>query len=235
MTRVALVGAVGGAGTTRVSVEAAAALARDGRDVAILDAAFATQGLADHVDGRLDPDLTALLVEDRPLEEGLVGLGARLDGSVACCPAYAPFARLARAKRVDAAERFEELIAAADGRFDHVLIDTPPVAGNQAIAAVNAADRVALVAPGTARGRDALPRARDRLADLGVSPALSVATRTEETGAADLAVPESEITAPEEVPACTEDGSFAAAVGRAAERLVDEEIEADLSGGMLSL
>jgi Mrp family chromosome partitioning ATPase len=235
MTSVALVGTVGGAGTTRLTVECAAALARDGRSVGILDAAFATQGLAAHVEGRLDPDLAALLVDDRPLEEGLVELGLRVDGSVACCPVQAPFARLARAKAVEAAERFERLIAAADRRFDHVLVDTPPIAGNQAIAAATGVERVAMVTPGTTRGRDALPRMGDRLADLGVTPALSVATRTDEHRAADLTVPESDVTGPDGTPACTGDGSFAAAVAAAAGRLVDEELETEFSGGLLSL
>lgn len=62
----ALVGAVGGAGTTRLAVEVGALLAADGDAVAVLDAAFATQGLGDYLDGRLDPDLTAL-VTDRDL------------------------------------------------------------------------------------------------------------------------------------------------------------------------
>ncbi|OYR95948.1 cell division inhibitor, partial [Halorubrum sp. E3] len=43
-TTLALVGATGGAGTTRTAVELAALGARDGRDVAVVDAAFTTQG-----------------------------------------------------------------------------------------------------------------------------------------------------------------------------------------------
>lgn len=72
-TTIALVGATGGAGTTRLSLELAAALATDGRDVAVLDAAFATQGLSDYVSGTLDPDATALVTDaaDVPLESGL--------------------------------------------------------------------------------------------------------------------------------------------------------------------
>ncbi|SEO55941.1 hypothetical protein SAMN04487948_103228 [Halogranum amylolyticum] len=45
-TTTALVGATGGAGVTRTAVELAATLARDGRDVAVLDAAYATEGLS---------------------------------------------------------------------------------------------------------------------------------------------------------------------------------------------
>lgn len=54
-TTVAFVGVTGGAGRTRTSVEVGARLAREGDSVAILDAAFATQGLATSVAGRIDP------------------------------------------------------------------------------------------------------------------------------------------------------------------------------------
>ena len=63
-TTLALVGATGGAGTTRTAVELAAMGARDGDDVAVVDAAFTTQGLSEYVAGRIDPDLTALLTDD---------------------------------------------------------------------------------------------------------------------------------------------------------------------------
>ncbi|PSQ57111.1 hypothetical protein BRD18_07905 [Halobacteriales archaeon SW_7_71_33] len=48
----ALVGAAGGAGTTRLTVETGALLARGGERVAVFDAAFDTQGMVDHVEGR---------------------------------------------------------------------------------------------------------------------------------------------------------------------------------------
>lgn len=60
----ALVGATGGAGTTRLAVEVGVALAAAGRDVLVVDAALATQGLSRYVDGRLEPDLTTVLVQD---------------------------------------------------------------------------------------------------------------------------------------------------------------------------
>jgi len=46
ISTLALVGVAGGAGTTRTAVEMAATLARADRSVAVLDAAFGTQGLA---------------------------------------------------------------------------------------------------------------------------------------------------------------------------------------------
>ena len=92
MTRVrtlALVGATGGAGTTRLTVEFGATLARAGRDVALLDAAFGTQGLAAHVPGRIEPDLTALVTDatDRPLAAGLVDHPAAVSTAVRVVPA----------------------------------------------------------------------------------------------------------------------------------------------------
>lgn len=70
MNSVAVVGAVGGAGTTRTCLALAGILARDGRSVVILDAAYATQGLSDHVPGRIAPDMTALVVDDLSLASG---------------------------------------------------------------------------------------------------------------------------------------------------------------------
>lgn len=230
------VGAVGGAGTTRLTVETAATLARDGRSVAVLDAAYATQGLADHVQGRIDPDVTALVTEDRPVEEGLVELPVDAPGRVACCPAYAPFERLARAKTPDAAQRLERLAESAAREYDHVLLDTPPVAANQSVAAVTVADRVAVVTPGTTRGVDALARTRDRVADLGAAVDASVATRVETTSAADVTVPESEVTEPAAVPVCdTADGAFAAGVAAAAETTLGVSLDVAFDGGLLSL
>lgn len=137
-TTVALVGAVGGAGTTRTAVETATTLARDGQEVAILDAAYATQGLADYLSGRLDPDVTALVTDetDRDLDAGLVDLDAAVPCRVACAPAWAPFERLARAKTPEAVRALERWAEEAAPEFDHDLLDVPPVAVNQAVAAV---------------------------------------------------------------------------------------------------
>lgn len=70
----ALVGAAGGVGTTRLTLECASLLAADGRDVAVLDAAYGTQGLADRTPDRIDPDVTALCLDDAPLAEGFLEL-----------------------------------------------------------------------------------------------------------------------------------------------------------------
>jgi len=232
-TTLALAGATGGAGTTRLTVELGATLARDGRSVALLDAAYATQGLAQYVPGRIDPDITALAVGDGPPESGLVALDVETPGRLVACPAAAPFERLARAKTPEAARRLEALVDEAASEFDHVVVDVPPVAANQAVAAVTAADRVAPVAPGSQRGADALTRLRDRLADVGVEPAATLANGA--TGAnpvpgATVSVPRSDVTVPDECPVClSPDESFAPAVAAAAEATLGVDFDLSFS------
>jgi cellulose biosynthesis protein BcsQ len=264
----ALAGATGGAGATRLATELGATLARDGRDVAILDAAFDTQGLARHVSGRIDPDVTELLTDDpaaenrpaaedrsrsdhRPLADGLRVHAATPDlaGRLALCPAHAPFERMARAKTADAAQQFEDLLADAAERFDHVLVDAPPVAANQTVAAVTAAERVAVVAPASERGVDAVQRTRGRVADVGASVDAVVANRVgadhhpgdgdHPLRSADAAVPESDATNVETVPASVggSDGepepAFAPAVAHAAEVVFDAELDLEFEGAGL--
>ncbi|AQL42507.1 cell division inhibitor [Halorientalis sp. IM1011] len=227
----ALAGAVGGAGTTRTTVEFGATLARAGRDVALLDAAFATQGLAAHVPGRIDPDVTALCTGEGGLRDGLVALGLDTPGRLAACPARAPFERLARAKTPDAARRFEEVLDSAADRFDHVLVDTPPVAANQAVAAVTSADRVALVAPATERGLDRLPTMRDRLHDLDAPVDAVIGTRADPGGTvepADATIPESDQRSVADLPVSADpDTEFAPAVAAAVETVLDTELSLD--------
>lgn len=228
----ALVGATGGAGTTRLAVELGATLARDGRDVAILDAAFATEGLARHVAGRIDADITKLVTGDRSLSAGLREHPATADlaGRLELCPARAPFERLARAKTAEAAQRFEELVGEAAANFDHVLIDTPPVAANQAVAAVTTAEQVAVVAPATERGVDAVQRTRGRVADVGASVDAVLANRADPdhpVESADAAIPESEETGVGAVPTSAPDpeSTIAPAVANAAEVVFGAELE----------
>lgn len=234
----AVVGATGGAGTTRLTVESAAILAGDGLDVAVLDAAYATQGLAGCLSGRIDPDVTRCCTEDEPLDEGLLALPLDTPGRVVCLPAYAPFERVARAKAPEAAERFGHLIADAADRFDAVLVDTPPVAANQATAAVSAADRVTLVTPDSQRGASALPRAADRLRDIGVVPDCEVANAGAGAGAegtvdrATITVPESGVGAPADTPVCPADGPFGRAVADLLSAALDLSVAVENEGGL---
>lgn len=159
-----------------MTVEAAGLLARTDRDVAILDAAFATQGLARYYDGRIDPDFTAVLTGEATLEDVFVPLNVQAPGTVHIAPALAPLDRYGRAMTANAAQEFERQIAGAELTHDVVLIDTPPLAGNQAIAAVTTADSVALVTPDNWRGRDALALMAERLSDVGPGHDTVVAT-----------------------------------------------------------
>lgn len=230
----ALVGATGGAGTTRLTIELGALLANDGRDVVVFDAAFATQGLADYLPGRIDPDLTALLTDDRdaPLSDGLVDFPLDdVAGRLACCPAVAPFERLARAKSPAAAQALEARIADAADAFDHVLVDTPPVAANQSVAAVNATARTVVVAPASTRGRDAVQRTTGRLDDIGAGVDAVVTTRGE-LAVADAAVPETdaEVTA---APTCLSERAAAAAIADVAGATFDVEPSTGDGDGLL--
>ncbi|TKX74662.1 ParA family protein [Halorubrum sp. GN11_10-6_MGM] len=198
-TTLALVGATGGAGTTRTAVELAAMGARDGEDVAVVDAAFTTQGLSEYVNGRIDPDLTALLTDDpdaalsaaaypvagtdgdaeRPGSGGGFRDGERdapdLPGRVDAIPARAPFERVARAKTAEAARKLERRIDEAATTYDAVVVDAAPVGSNEAVAAATSVDRAVAVRPATVHGRDAAQRLRGRIADVGGSLDATVA------------------------------------------------------------
>ncbi|NHN41781.1 CpsD/CapB family tyrosine-protein kinase [Halorubellus sp. JP-L1] len=232
---VAVAGVTGGAGTTRLAVETAAVLARAGRDVAVFDAAFGTQGLAQYVPGRVDVDATALLADDAVApSDGFVDLPVDADGRVAACPARAPFAALAAAKTPAAAERFADVLRESASAFDHVIVDTPPVADNPSVAAVAAADRTALVAPATQRGADALPRLRDRLADVDAATGGDLVVANQAPDAhpvdADVDVPASDATAVADAPVCdgTATGAFPAAVRDLAEVAFTVDLDLDL-------
>ena len=231
---VALVGATGGAGTTRLTLECGATLARAGRDVAVLDAAFATQGVSNYVEGRLDPDLTAVIAEDADLDDALVDLAVDAPGTLACAPAAAPFERLARAKTAGAVQQLEKHVAAAALSHDAVLVDTPPIAANQAVAAVNATERTAIVTPDTTRGADALADIRGRIADIGASIDSVVANFADGDPVvtdADVRVPTTDATA---LSALEPDETFAPAVARATEATLDVELSLEFpSGGRL--
>jgi cellulose biosynthesis protein BcsQ len=239
---VAFVGATGGAGTTRATVETAAALARDGRTVRILDAAYATQGLARYVEGRIEKDVTALCAgadserESETTDNDLDPKTASHDldcdtlGQVSVLPAHAPFERLARAKTTTAARRFERLCAECSEKVDHVLLDVPPVAANQHVAAVTTADRIVAVVPGDDRGTDALRQLRDRLADIGVETDAVLGVRTEVLPA-DATLPEIDV-ATTDPPAALGDDETAAAIIAAVETVLDTDtaVEIDTDG-----
>jgi MinD-like ATPase involved in chromosome partitioning or flagellar assembly len=237
----AVVNAVGGAGATRLAVELGAALARDGRDVAVVDAALDTQGLARHLPDRIDPDLAAVLAGDADPAAARYAHPAtgEVPGALVLAPVRAPFARVAAAKAPEAAERLIELLEKTATDFDHVLVDAPPVATNPAVAAVTAAERVALVAPPTERGADGVQRERGRLADVGSDLDRLLANRVPEGAApgpieADHVLPESAAADVPEPPAClVGETPFAPAVATAAADLFGVEVDADFGAGLL--
>ncbi|WP_434523079.1 ParA family protein [Halorubrum sp. AS12] len=206
-TTLALVGATGGAGTTRTAVELAATGARDGDDVAVVDAAFTTQGLSEYVAGRIDPDLTALLTDDpdaalsaaaypiagtrEDAKRSGVGAGNGADGGsdapdlpgrVDAVPARAPFERVARAKTAEAARKLERRIDEAATTYDAVVVDAAPAGSNEAVAAATSVDRAVAVRPATAHGSDAAQRLRGRIADVGGSLDATLAVERPGTG-----------------------------------------------------
>jgi cellulose biosynthesis protein BcsQ len=205
-------------------------LAATGRSVAVFDAAVQTQGLATYTDQRIDADLTALLTGEADLDTTLYEMDLDLPGVVNLCPAWAPFERLSRAKTAGAANRFEQQLAAAALSHDAVLIDTPPIGGNQAIAAVNAADWVSLVAPDSPRGRDGVALTRERLADIGSGSDAVIANRsTTQRIDADLRVPETEPTDPARAPSCVPaDEQFTPAILAVSEQLLGVEVDLDV-------
>lgn len=223
----AFVGAAGGTGTTRLTLECATLLARDGRDVAVLDAAYGTQGLADHTPGRIDPDMTAACLDDVPVQDALIDRNIEAAGRLAVCPARAPFERLARAKTPEAVEAFERRLDEATRAVDYVLVDTPPVAANQAVAAVNAADRVAIVC-GAARASDAVPRMRDRLEDVGAPADATLVTRAAAHPDADATVPDFEAG----LPAVSADSAAREAVTEVLETTLEVTVEPAESGSL---
>lgn len=242
--RVALVGATGGAGTTRLSMEFAAILAREGRDVAVFDAAFATQGLAQYVRGNINRDVTRLVTDsEADPEEALVDYAIDVPGEVSVCPAHAALGTLARAKTQSAAERFGTIVRQAGSAFDHVIVDTPPVAANQSVAAVQAVDRVGLVAPADRRSGETVRPLRKRLGEIDATVDRVIANRAADAWIggederppipqADVAIPESDVTGVRGAPACADDDAepaFQAAVLHAVEDLFDTTLQIEIS------
>lgn len=219
----ALVGSAGGVGTTRLTVETGAVLARAGHRVAAFDAALATQGMVDYVDGRVDPDVTDLMTDESTTPAGAMTELGVADGEFHLCPARAPFGDLARAKTPEAGQRLATAIREATDAFEFVLVDVPPVATNPAVSAVTAVDRVGVVAPPTDRGSDAVQRIRGRLDDVGSGADLVVGNRGDPDGlGTDGVVPEG----PTGVDAApTDDDEFAAAVASLAERLFEVDLD----------
>ena len=228
----ALVGAAGGVGTTRLAVEFGALLASTDQDVAIVDAAFTTQGLSSYIADSITKDATALATGEATLEEALYSHDADVSGTLSVCPARAPFERQSRAKTAGAAERFERQLAATSLSHDVVIVDTPPVGSNPALGAVNAADRIAIVTRPTERGSDAVALTQERLADIGREADAIIANHAgkDVQSRADAHVPASDVRSPRNAPACLPpQGEFSRAVVDALETILERPLEIDVS------
>ncbi|GAD52002.1 cell division inhibitor [Halarchaeum acidiphilum MH1-52-1] len=239
----AVVGAAGGVGATRLSVEAAALVAATGHDALVLDANYDTQGLSTYVDARLDPDATALAIDPGiAVGDAAYALDAPGDGALALAPSHAPFGRVADAKGAEAAERLADRVADAADAYDYVFLDTPPVATNPAVAAVTTADQLALVTSADERGRDALSRERGRLADVGVdADPIVVANSAAADALADahVAVPDSALGPESDAPAGTpaDPDDYTRAVASFVERAfaIDDLVPEDAAGLLATL
>ncbi|MFC7059336.1 ParA family protein [Halovenus salina] len=232
MTRiVAVVGTAGGVGTTRLTVECGATLARTGRDVALVDADFSTQGLRSYVDADVEADVTALLTEEASLGDVLYDISTDTEEGWSL-RRHEPRSNGCAGTDSGRGTAAERQLAASSLSHDVVLVDTPPLTGNHAVAAVNAAERVALVAGDTPRGRDGLALLRGRLQDIGASG--DVVLRNRATGhlSEGIGIPESDETTATNAPSCpTPDSDFAPAVADAVEAMLDISLDLDFPAG----
>lgn len=225
----ALVGAAGGVGTTRLTLETGTVLARAGHDVVIFDASFATQGLGSFVQ-RVDRGVTDLLIGEATLEETLYDLDVDLDGRLALCPAVASFECLARAKTTEAAERFRDQIATASLAHDVILVDVPPLATNQGLAAIETVRQVAIVTADTERGARALDSQIARLDGVGVNPDATVCNHADDGPVvADAVVSTADPCIEKATPwtAGSTDGPFTRAIVRLTELVFDISLDID--------
>lgn len=238
-TSTAILGAAGGVGTTRITVELGATLSRAGHDVAILDTALATQGLSRHVRGSLDPDLTRVLVDEASIDAALVDhpYTQEVPGQLQVAPAYAPFERIARAKTAESAQELHTTLESLAERFEFIFVDTPPLATNPAVAAVTATDHTAVVTDHTPRGIDALQQTRGRLADVGGSADCVIGNRVPtETGMpdADALIPPGSVPPAGDAPAAYDPGNaLAPAYAATLEALLNVRLDLDFERGLL--
>jgi len=140
----AVTSAAAGEGSSSVAIELAAALARRGRRVAIVDGDLREPAIAARLGLPPGPGLASCLVGAGAEEPGLEEMfETALPGLHAATSAPLPGDRLAV---LDPA-RVGELLGALAGAYDHVIVDTPAIArAGDALAIGSAVDGVLLVA-----------------------------------------------------------------------------------------
>src|SRR5437588_452257 len=142
MRRIAIINQKGGVGKTTTSVNLAAALARAGQRVCVLDLdpqAHATTHLGIEPDGKA-PSMYDVLIDTRPLAEVLrqVADNLWLAGSDINLAA----AEVELAGVVGREVILRDLLAAEEGHFDYVLMDCAPSLGVLTLNALAAATEV---------------------------------------------------------------------------------------------
>lgn len=210
---ISLVGATGGAGTTRIAVETAGRMAASGDDVLLVDVDFATQGLAEYVPGGLETDLVGAICEKRSLTEATYPLETEQTPQPQAAPSYAGLSRVATAMQPDRAEFLSDELSASGDSFDHVVIDTPTPVTNPAIAAATVADTIGVVFPPSPRGIEGLHRTDGFLHDIDAGGAIYISNEGIQTPSvedpADVSIPELETVPPRAAPT-TIDGATGA-------------------------
>lgn len=213
---VSLVGAAGGAGTTRLAVETAGHITARGDTVVVVDVDFATQGLADYVPGQFTTELTTALRDQVSLAELPIALDVAHTPQPHALPSFAGLSRVATAMQQAAAEYLGDQLTALDDEFDHVLLDTPTPVTNPAIAAVTTADTVGVVFPRSPRGIESLHRTEGFLHDIDVAADYTISTPTPQEATiedpADIVIPQLADTPPRDVPTTLGTGTGSDAV-----------------------
>jgi ATPases involved in chromosome partitioning len=232
----AFIGATGGAGTTRTTVEIAALFAAAGEVVTVCDAAVATQGLAGYVSDRIEPDVTSLCSapDQNEFTDAVrqVATTQTVEGQVNAVAAYSSFEQLARAQTPEAATEFEHLLTEAAQLSDRVLVDVPPLATNLAIAAVNRAEQALIVSPATIQGSIAVERTRERMRDIG-SRADFVISNFGTLENAEYSLPEAATADTVEIPSSSQGSGYTDAILSVAEGIARETVTPEFGTGFL--
>ena len=186
----AVVGASDGAASAQLCLALGHTLAAADRSVLLLDVDADTQPLARYTPGAIETEFSQVLLGDAALEEAVSPI--ETDGRrLAISPFRAPFTRLARAKAPEAAQRLAPILDDATAQYNHVIVHTPPVGSNPAVAAITETSTTALVTRADERGLDALYAMQGRVEDIGTEPATTVATgRQAHADAVDVVLPD---------------------------------------------
>lgn len=216
MAILALVGAAGGAGTTRLAVETAGRITARGETAVLVDTDFATQGLAEYVPGQFPTDIVGALCDQRPIETVTSPLSVDHTPPPQAAPSFAGLSRVATALETDAAAHLSEELSALTDTYEHVLVDTPMPVTNPAIAAVAAADTVGVVFPRSVRGIESLHRTAGFLNDIDVAAGVQLSNACRQPSPpedpADIAVPELDRVPPRDAPTTAQGGVGAEAI-----------------------